>query len=55
MPKFSAVPDDNKIRWVWNAGSLTLNQRYYLTAMPKDKVKKLDAQMKKLNAKMEVI
>lgn len=31
-------------------GTLTLNQRYYVLYMPKSKQKKLDREMKKLNA-----
>lgn len=51
---FKSDPDDLFIRWTYENGEITLNQRYYLTAMPKQKAKKLDAQMEKLNAKMEV-
>jgi hypothetical protein len=54
MAQFSVAPDDGRIRWTWPTGFFEINQRYYLTAMAKDKVKKLDTQMKKLNAKMEV-
>ncbi len=58
MPRkeFIPQPDDTYARWIWGNGNcLTLNLRYYLTAMPKTKRDKLDNQMTALRATMTTL
>lgn len=52
--KFCPDESDTFLTWHWcentGKGTFTLNQRYYFSYMPKSKQKKLDEEMKKLNA-----